>query len=134
MNRYLALLLGAVAIGGLISTFARAPRHAATTVAVPGAEATAVELEVRGGAVTPASLAVPKDHRVMLTVVNRGDRPARLALAGYQDRFSIALAPGATWRGAFLADRPGEDFAWLLDGTPVGRVAVTGSHLVEGHR
>jgi hypothetical protein len=58
-----------------------------------------------------------------------------LALAGYEDRLAIpALSPGATWSGEFIADRPGEDFAWLLDGVPAGRLAVTGSHLVEGHR
>jgi hypothetical protein len=68
-------------------------------------------------------------------VEHRGAATARLTLAGYEDRLDIpALAPGAGWTGQFLADRPGEDFAWLLDGQPAGRLTVTGSHLVEGHR
>jgi hypothetical protein len=68
-------------------------------------------------------------------VVHRGTGPARLALMGYEDRLGVAeVAPGATWRASFVADRPGDDFAWMLDGAPAGRLRVSGSHLVEGHR
>ena len=66
------------------------------------------------------------------------DRPlgvARLALHGYQDKLMIGwIEPDSTWRGEFLADRPGEDFAWMLEGEPAGKLSVTGSHLVDGHR
>jgi hypothetical protein len=68
-------------------------------------------------------------------VTNGAAVPQRLRLSGYEDRVDSGdLAPGATWRGAFLADRPGEDFAWLVGGGPSGQLAVRGSHLVEGHR
>jgi hypothetical protein len=54
---------------------------------------------------------------------------------GYQDRFGAAhVAPDSVWRCEFVADLPGEDFAWMVDGTPAGRFEVKGSHLVEGHR
>jgi hypothetical protein len=70
---------------------------------------------------------------IVLTVANRTGHPVRLALAGYEDRVARTLATGATWRLAFLADRPGE-LAWLIDGVPHGPFTVSGSHLVEGHR
>jgi hypothetical protein len=58
-----------------------------------------------------------------------------LRLAGYQDRVSLdSLAAGETRVVEFLADRPGEDFTWLIDGRPSGWFLVTGSHLVGGHR
>ncbi|MEP7029293.1 MAG: hypothetical protein ABI960_11920, partial [Candidatus Eisenbacteria bacterium] len=78
---------------------------------------------------------VPANHRVLLTLVNRGSHPVVVQLAGYEDRITPGpLAPDSAWSGSFLADRPGEAFAWLVDGEPRGRLAVTGSHLVEGHR
>jgi hypothetical protein len=97
--------------------------------------AVALALDACDTTVVPESAQVPKDHRVRLTVRNRGTTPARLVLSGYEDRLSIPqLPPGAAWSGEFLADRPGEDFAWMLAGQPAGRLTVTGSHLVEGHR
>ena len=68
-------------------------------------------------------LAVARGLAKAVQVLWRRNRPA-----------AAPLAPGAGWTGEFLADRPGEDFAWLLDGEPAGRLTVTGSHLVEGHR
>jgi hypothetical protein len=54
---------------------------------------------------------------------------------GYEDRLgAVRVAPDSLWRGEFVADRPGQDFAWVLDGAPAGRLEVAGSHLVEGHR
>ena len=41
---------------------------------------------------------------------------------------------GANYVHHVLADRPGDDFAWIVDGAAVGRLVVQGSHLVEGHR
>lgn len=136
MKRYLALFAVAIvfafAVSRLERTFrdaspARSPAEAAIVVTV--------ELSVQDGALAPARTAVDKDRQVRLTVENRGTRPARLTLAGYQDRLDTgAIAPGARWQGAFLADRPGEDFVWLLDSIPSGRFEVRGDHLVEGHR
>jgi hypothetical protein len=72
---------------------------------------------------------------VTLSIVNHGTRAVGIELSGYGDRVHVTgLAPGATWEGEFLADRPGDDFAWLLDGRPAGRLEIRGSHLVEGHR
>jgi len=58
-----------------------------------------------------------------------------LSLHGYQDRLMIGwIDSDSTWRGEFIADRPGDGFAWMLEGEPVGKLAVAGSHLVDGHR
>jgi hypothetical protein len=85
--------------------------------------------------IVPGVASVPKDHVVRLSVTNRHRRQITLTLMGYQDRFGVAyVQPDSTWRGEFLADRPGDGFAWMLEGAPVGTLNVTGSHLVEGHR
>ena len=132
---YLLLAGGVVVLSVALSLLGRprptgAPAPGAATVPVTDLTITIVE-----GQVSPATSAVPKNHLVRLRVEHRAASTARLALAGYQDRIDIpALAPGGVWTGEFLADRPGDDFAWLLDGRPAGRFAVTGSHLVEGHR
>lgn len=132
---YLLLMAGTVILALALTVIGRprrteTPRPAATVT--PVMEVTIV---ITGGQVSPATSAVPKGHRVRLRVEHRGDGTVQLALAGYQDLLEIPpLATGAVWTGEFLADRPGDDFAWLLDGRPAGRFAVTGSHLVEGHR
>jgi hypothetical protein len=137
VKRYLALLAVAVAAGALALAVGRNLRaHARLEpAAVPSPEA-ALEITIMPGEhIVPATASVPKDHMVKLSVTNHGARRASLTLMGYQDRFQVAaLAPDSTWRGMFLADRPGDDFAWMLDGAPAGRLAVTGSHLVDGHR
>jgi hypothetical protein len=136
MRRY-AWLFGATVVLALgLGALARRP-HATPRAASPAAAAprAMLALAVRDGALEPAVAAVAKDHRVSLVVSNRGMREARLALAGYEDRVTLGpLPPGESRRVEFVADRPGEDFAWLLDGRPAGRLAVQGSHLVEGHR
>jgi hypothetical protein len=110
--------------------------HASETPA-PGAEApiVPVSIEIKDGAIDPAIVSVPKDHRVRLTVINHDAKTAQVTLSGYEDRVEIPpLRPRDHWTGTFLADRPGGDFAWVLNGVPTGRFAVTGSHLEEGHR
>lgn len=136
MRSYRGLFITALALALLVSLAARMPRReGGRPVAAPPAPATPLTLVVRGGAVEPGLVRVPKGGRVLLTVLNRGDRTVTLTLAGYRDRFRAGpLAPDSAWRGEFLADLPGEDFAWMLDGRPAGRLDVTGSHLVEGHR
>ena len=136
MNRYVALLIGMVIAGALVTALVRAPRPAAETpldrVAVP---TVALKLALENGVIAPVASAVPKDHRVVLHIVNRGARAARVTLTGYEDRVAAeAIVPGGSWSVEFLADRPGDDFAWLVDGEPAGRLSVQGSHLVEGHR
>ena len=138
-SRYVVLLLGIVVLAVALSMVARFSPRGDRDAREAGAPAPApvipLALEVRDGAVTPEVAQVPKDHRVQLTVRNRGTAAAKLALTGYEDRLTIPpLPPGGAWSGEFLADRPGDDFAWILQGQPAGRFTVTGSHLVEGHR
>ena len=127
----LALLLAALVLAPLARR-AR-PRAAAAPTAVP-APTVALTLVARDR-IEPADSVVAKNVRVQLAVTNAASRPVRFALAGYEDRVSAAvIEAGATWRVEFLADRPGEGFAWLLDGEPAGTLTVAGSHLEEGHR
>lgn len=135
-TRYLALFAGVVLMAVILTALGR-PRHGETprTHSAPAAPVVELALGILDGRVTPAVASVAKGSVVRLRVDYRGARPAHLALAGYEDRLVVpTLAPGVVWAGEFLADRPGEDFAWLLDGEPAGRLTVTGSHLVEGHR
>jgi len=136
MRRYWFLFAITLAAGVALSAVARRPRREAAAPA-PDAPVSMVALAVaiEDGALTPPITTAPKDFEVRITVENRGRSAVTLALAGYEDRLTIpALAAGARWSGAFIADRPGEDFAWLLDGRPAGRFVVQGSHLIEGHR
>jgi hypothetical protein len=127
----IALLLGMV-IAPLARRHARPDRRVAIASAVPTAT---VSLAITEHGLVPDALAVPKGHRVVLTIVNQSAREHTVSLAGYEDRLAIgSLAPGASVKRELLADRPGDDFAWLLDGQPAGRMSVQGSHLVEGHR
>ena len=130
------VLLATIVAGGILAAVARRPpgRRAAAPPAA-AVQSVALDLAVEASGLTPAATAVPKDHRVVGSIVNRRAATVRVSLTGYEDRFSIpALTPGATARFEFLADRPGEDFAWLVDGEPAGRLIVQGSHLVDGHR
>jgi len=98
-------------------------------------DSVAVTLTLTDQGIEPPMVTVPKDHRVVLTIVNHRRLASGVSLQGYQHAFSAGiLAPGATWHGSFIADRPGDDFAWMVEGEPAGRLAVRGSHLVEGHR
>lgn len=133
---YLGLLAGVVAAALVAGALARAPRPAPVAPRVaPALPAVTLALVVDGGRVAPDPVAVPKGRAVALAVENRGARAVDFRLAGYEDGVHArSIAPGATWRARFDADLPGEDFAWLVDDQPAGRLAVTGSHLVEGHR
>ena len=137
MKRAYVVLL-AIALGAALglSAFGHRPHRAARAVAVP-AEAPPITLaiEIANGSVSPAGTSVPKDHRVRLAVTNRGSAPVSLRLAGYEDLVSLAaIAPGESRTIEFLADRPGDDFTWFVDGHRSGRFVVAGSHLVGDHR
>lgn len=136
MRRYLILFAITLAAGVALSVVARRPRLDA---AAPPPDApipmVALAVAIEDGALTPQITTTPKGYEVRITVENHGRSTVTLALGGYEDRLTIpALAAGARWSGAFIADRPGEDFAWLVDGRPAGRFVVQGSHLIEGHR
>jgi hypothetical protein len=137
VRRYLVLLAIAVALGAVALAVGRNLRLSSGPEPAPAARAEVVlDLIITPDhRITPAVASVPKEHIVRLSVTNGGTRAVTLTLMGYQDRLAVTqVAPGSAWRGEFVADRPGDDFAWMLDGAPAGRLAVTGSHLVDGHR
>jgi hypothetical protein len=136
VKRYLMLFGSALVFGLALMLVARTvhmPAPAAPKVAeIPSVGLT---LTLTSQGITPENSSVPKDHRVRLTIVNRRRDRVGLALHGYQDRLMIGwIEPDSTWRGEFFADRPGEGFAWELEGEPVGKLSVLGSHLEDGHR
>jgi hypothetical protein len=133
---YLTLLAISLATAIALSVFGHrtpvAPHAADAHEKAPREE---VAIVIANGEVSPAVTSVSKDHLVRLTVANGGPAPVALRLAGYEDRVAIAtFAPRETRTIEFLADRPGDDFTWLVDGRPRGRFAVTGSHLIGDHR
>ena len=136
MKRPYVLLAVAIVVASVALAMLGRPRQSETpSPAVTVAPVVELTIAIKEGKVSPAVTSVPKGHRVRLRVEHRGATTARLALAGYGDVLDIPpLEPGTTWTTEFPADRPGEDFAWLLDGQPAGRLTVTGSHLIEGHR
>jgi hypothetical protein len=110
----------------------RAPAAAAPAPPTPLDTLTVVAM---GDSVRPAFASIPVRHRLALTRVNDGTRSCALGLAGYEHALPDAkLAPGEARTDTVLLDLPGEDFAWRLDGEPVGKLRVAGSHMVEGHR
>ena len=133
---YVWLFAGILVLGVALGAMSKLPRRdaprPASVVPVPKAE---VSLQlVSDGALLPERSAVPKGSDVTLTVVNRGASARTIALSGYEEHVHLAVPPGASGSVTFRADHPGDDFAWLVDGVPAGRLAVTGSHLVEGHQ
>ncbi|HET7498703.1 MAG TPA: cupredoxin domain-containing protein [Candidatus Eisenbacteria bacterium] len=137
MKRYGLLALVVLAGAALILAAAR-PRSAAVAPRAVPANARAertLSLVVQGGAVLPARIEVPKGAAVLVRVENRDPSAHQFSLLGYESAVSpAALSPGGAATVRFTADRPGSDFAWLLDGKPAGVFLVQGSHLVEGHR
>src|SRR5262245_32038360 len=135
MKRYLVLLAVALPVGVALVPLARRPAKARPVAAAAAAPIVNVTLAITEHGLSPDALAVPKGHRVVLAITNHDTREHTVVLAGYEDRVAIGrLQAGARFDGEFLADRPGEDFAWLIDGHPAGRMSVQGSHLIEGHR
>jgi hypothetical protein len=137
VNRAWLLLAALVLAGALaLSVVARLPRRAPAPVAPPAPPPVdRATLEVAGDSLSPSRIEGVLGHRLAVTFVNRGRRPAHLALSGYEHAFAARdLAPGASRTDTLLLDLPGEDFAWMLAGRPAGQLRVAGSHLAEGHR
>jgi len=137
MNRsYLALALVVVAVGLALGILSRLPRREAVRpAAAPAAERVEIALEIApDGAVGSEHGGAPKGATLALHVVNRGSVARTLSLSGYEDRLQLQVNPGEISHATFRADRPGGDFAWLVDGVPTGRFAVSGSHLEEGRQ
>lgn len=126
------LLLAGLALVGLARMHRASPVRAAD-VAAPVPVTLEVAIDETG--VVPSPAVVPVNARVRLHVRNSGHHAIHLTLAGYEDPLgNLTVPPGGAADREFLADRPGEDFPWLVDGRPLGRFVVSGSHLVEGHR
>lgn len=138
-QRYLVLLLGVVSIAVAVSLWGAPMLSQRGSSRVPAATAVPVqELSLRienDGTITPATGVVEKGTRVIVSLTNMSGKSTRVELPGYEDLIAPGqLQPGAVWRGEFHADRPGEDFAWLVNGKTAGRLVVKGSHLIEGHQ
>lgn len=135
MRRYLVLFAVALALSVVVFRLGSLPRAARVVPGLAAPDSVAVVITLTEHGVDPPRVMVAKGRRVVLTIVNHRRLASGVSLQGYQDVFSPGiLAPGATWQGRFLADRPGDEFAWMVEGEPAGRFVVTGSHLVEGHR
>jgi hypothetical protein len=138
-RRYVWLAVAIVALAAALTAWGErlsrrpAPIASSDSTRVPAED---VDLMIGpDGGMTPASVTVEKGSRVHLSMSNTGPTPVRVELPGYEVHFpAVTIEPGGRWSGEFVADRPGDDFAWLVDGRPAGRLAVTGSHLIEGHR
>lgn len=135
-NRYLGLLTLIVLLAIVLTLTGRMPRRTSTTA--PEAAPITIDtlaVELRDGRLLPAEASVGLGHRLALTLTNHGDASAEVRLSGYEHQLAaIVLGPGETAQRMILMDLPGEDFAWLVDGRPLARLCVAGSHLVEGHR
>ena len=135
-RRYGWVLIAALAGAVLVSVLLRLPRPVATTAPTPvAAHGVDFGLTVFNGWIEATTDSIEAGSAVTLSITNHASTPQRVRLAGYEDRVDTGeVLPGATWRGVFIADRPGEQFAWLVNDQPMGRLDIRGSHLVEGHR
>ena len=137
MTRSWALLAAAVVLAALaLAAASRLPRPRPAAPPAPApAPLASLALEIRDGTVSPELVTYRLGTRLAVTYVNRGRAAVRVALAGYEgQRPERTLEPGGSRTDTLRLDLPGEDFAWRLDGEPVGRLRVAGSHLVAGHR
>jgi len=128
----LATMAAAVLVVGLLRT-RDAPPEGTETAPPPVFRA---EVELTGEGMDPYRLQVPKDHEVHLLVHAAPDAPeGMLLILGYEGRVEpVGIGPGQGREIVFMADRPGDDFAFSLGGRVLGRLQVTGEHLPEGHR
>lgn len=136
-RRYGILFAAILAAAGLMALLGRAPGSGPApppAAPVEAAPRMALRLTLGADGIGPARARVPLGHRVDFEIINERPDPARLALSGYEERVDLELPAQGRATVTLLADRPGEGFAWLVDGVPAGRLEVAGSHLVEGHR
>lgn len=128
---YLLLAVVVVVAGVALGLLSRLPRREAPgPLASPAAARVVVTVEIGAdGSVTAEPESVPKGALLVLRAVNLGTLPRTLSLSGYDERLRLPVTPGEFAHATLRADRPGSDLAWLVDGAPAGRFAVTGSHL-----
>ncbi len=133
---WILLAVSVLAAGGVLIAMRRAPRPGPAPPP-PAAARPFAHLTVRvvEGGLDPAWAEVPLGSQLVLTRASAAPGRHVLSLAGYEHALApCTLLAGASRTDTLFLDLPGEDFAWLLDHQPVGRLAVAGSHLVEGHR
>lgn len=135
-NRYLGLLALIVLVAIALTVVGRMPRRASAPA--PAAAPVVIDsltVELRDGRLLPAEASAGLGHQLALTLTNHGSASVEVRLSGYEHQLApIVLGPGESVQRSILLDLPGEDFAWLVDGRPLARLRVAGSHLVEGHR
>ncbi|MFN2370795.1 MAG: hypothetical protein ABR506_06520 [Candidatus Krumholzibacteriia bacterium] len=126
-----AVLAAAVALALLADRTGRHHENAAP----PPPPVHRAEIELTAAGMVPPKLRVPKDHELRLLVRAAPDAPEGvLTVSGYTELVDgVGIGPGLAREVAFLCNRPGDDFAFVLGGRTVGRLEVTGSHLEEGH-
>lgn len=125
----LGLALGGLARRGVLPGRERPP---AAAVTLPE---TTITVAWDGATLAPERLRVPRDTWLTLSVRSSAPRFAYLEIPGYGPRGpSVPVVPGSERAIRFVTDRPGDGFALLLDGRPVGRLDVTGEHLEEDRR
>ena len=138
MKRWLWILLGALVLGGLTSGLMRwqASRPEATPAGAAVLPRADVEADLTPEGLGPYRIQVPKDSDVHLIVhASPRAKEGSLVLLGYEDSAKpLFLGPGQAGEIVFASTRPGDDFAFTLEGNVVGRLEVTGSHLEEGHQ
>lgn len=130
----LALMVLAAALA--LAALRRAPASAPPSEpAAPPSEVVSLTIRIADGRIDPALAELPLGALWVVTRRNESARAHTLSLAGYEHALApCTLAAGASRTDTVLLSLPGEDFAWLLDRQPAARLAVAGSHLVEGHR
>jgi hypothetical protein len=133
---YVMLFVIALAGAAVLLAVGRRPHERGPARAsAPAAPLEDVRVTLHARGTTPDRLTVRLGARVTAHARNADGGAHTLSLAGYDDRVGVVtIAPRDSATLVFLADRPGEDFAWLVDGQPAGVLVVAGSHLVEGHR
>lgn len=94
------------------------------------------EIELGSEGILPYRVQVPKDHEIHLLVRGASDAVEGVfSITGYEDQVSpVLVGPGLSREIVFTSRRPGDDFAFMLNGEMLGRLEVTGSHLEEGHQ
>lgn len=130
----LAVMVAATVVGISLRQQQPAVPAAPANAPVPVVHRAALELTAEG--MTPYRIKAPKDSEVHLLIrCAPGAAEGLLALTGYQDRVGpVEVGPGLSREVVFVADRPGDDFAFVLGERVLGRLHVTGSHLEPGHQ
>ena len=138
MKRWLWVGLGALVLGVLTAQVmrwqaSRPQDEAAVASSLPRVD---VEAELTPDGLVPYRIQVPKDREVHLVVrAAPKAKEGSLVLLGYEDILKpVYLGPGEGRELVFASTRPGDDFAVAMEGTVIGRLEVTGSHLEEGHQ